>query len=304
MKQNILISGVTGFVGVNLKEYLNSDYNIIGVYRSNNVNEINYSEIDLKDFENINVFIHLAGKAHDLKNVSKPEEYFEVNTDLTIKLFDLFLESNCQKFIFISTVKAAIDKIETVLTEEILPEPQTPYGKSKLAAENYLLSKELPKGKQVYILRPCMIHGPGNKGNLNLLYKLISKGIPYPLGKYDNYRSFTSIENFCFIIDKLIDKDLSSGVYNISDDTPISTKKLVELIGEETLKPAKILRLPKFIIEFIANVGNVLRLPFNSHRLDKLTENYQVSNEKIKKELNIDLPVSTEEGLRETIKSF
>ncbi len=304
MKQNIFISGITGFVGVNLKKYLHSGYNIIGVYRGNDISKINYNKIALKDFEDKKVFIHLAGKAHDLKNVSKPDEYFEVNTNLTIKLFDLFLKSNCQKFIFISTVKAAVDTIEEVLTEEVKPEPKTAYGKSKLAAENYLLSKKLPEGKQVYILRPCMIHGPGNKGNLNLLYKIISKGIPYPLGKYENHRSFTSIENFCFIIENLINKSIASGVYNVSDDTPIGTTELVELIGKEVLKPAVILKTPKLIVRFMAIIGDVLHLPINTHRLDKLTESYVVSNEKIKKELNVTLPVSAIEGLKETIKSF
>lgn len=82
-------------------------------------------------------------------------------------------------FIFFSTAKAAADRVEGVLTEDVVPSPVGPYGESKIKAEEYILGN-FPAGNdnRVYILRPCMIHGPGNKGNLNLLYSVVSKGIP------------------------------------------------------------------------------------------------------------------------------
>lgn len=301
---NLLISGITGFLGKNLNKYLKSKYEIEGVYRKKENNQLSYEEIVEANFNNKKAFIHLAGKAHDLKNVSKPEEYFVVNTDLTINLFNKFLKSNCEKFIFISTVKAVADTVEGELLEETLPSPETPYGKSKLEAEKYILNKELPKNKKVYILRPCMIHGPDNKGNLNLLYKFISKGIPYPLGSYRNKRSFVSVENICFIIQKLIEKNIPSGVYNIADDEAISTKELVELIGVTTHKSVKIFNIPKMLVSLLASIGTLLKLPFNTHRLNKLVENYVVSNKKIKEALGEDLPVSAKEGLIKTIQSF
>ena len=116
--------------------------------------------------------VHLAGKAHDIKNASNPEEYYETNFELTKRLYDAFLKSNAKKFIFISSVKAAADKVDGILTEDILPNPETHYGLSKLKAEEYILSQELPADKAYYIIRPCMIHGHGNKGNLNLCIRL------------------------------------------------------------------------------------------------------------------------------------
>ena len=117
-----------------------------------------------------------------------------------------------------SSVKAVADEVVGVLDESVIPSPVTAYGKSKLAAEKYLLSQKPSKGKRVYILRPCMIHGPGNKGNLNLLYNFVKKGIPYPFGSFENKRSFVSIDNLCFVIKELIEnKNITSGVYNISD---------------------------------------------------------------------------------------
>ena len=204
-----------------------------------------------------------------------------------------------------SSVKAAADNVEGFLTENVTPNPVTVYGKSKLAAENYILSKEIPKNKRVYLLRPCMIHGPNNKGNLNLLYSFVSKGIPYPFGKYVNKRSFVSVDNLCFIINELIENNtIKSGVYNIADDDSLSTKDLVKIIGNVTNKSTIILNIPKFFVGFLAKIGNILPIPINSERLQKLTENYEVSNSKIKKAIQKELPLTTQKGIEKTISSF
>ena len=301
-----IITGNKGFVGMNLISYLrNKKKDIVGVSRNPFIEELNYEDLNLKILNKAKSFIHLAGKAHDLKKTSEDKDYYEVNTELTKKLFDQFLESNCEVFMYMSSVKAVADSVNGFLTEDIVPNPVTVYGKSKLAAENYILSKKIPSTKRVYILRPCMIHGPHNKGNLNLLYSFVSKGIPYPFGKYENKRSFVSVENLCFIINELLEnKSIQSGIYNIADDTSISTKELVSVIGRTIGKPSKIMNTPKFIVNLVAKIGDVLPLPINSERLNKLTENYEVSNEKIKKSIQKDLPLSAEKGIEKTITSF
>ena len=166
------------------------------------------------------------------------------------------------------------------------------------------MAQRLPEGKYVYILRPCMIHGPNNKGNLNLLYQFVNKGLPFPLGKFQNQRSFLSVGNLCFITLQLFQQQPNSGIYNLSDDGSISTVQLVRLMAEVTGKKARILNIPKPLIFAIASVGGWARLPINRERIDKLTENYVVSNSKIKKVLQIELPLSLTEGLKRTIKSF
>lgn len=299
-KSNIIITGVTGFVGSNLFEYF-LDENI--EITASNLRNLNWkSEIDTE----VSAIIHLAGKAHDLKNNSNLEEYFMINTKLTQELFDFFLASNCRDFIFFSSVKAVTDKSEAVVTEEIVPTPKTAYGQSKQLAEQYILNKTLPKGKRVFIIRPSMIHGPGNKGNLNLLYQLVRKGIPWPLGAFHNQRSFCSIDNVCHVVNQILEReDISSGVYNLADDEAISTNELIQIIADTTRKKAIILSVSKKIINTIAKIGDVFHLPLNSERLDKLTENFVVSNTKIKAVLGIEkLPVSAKEGLTKTIKSF
>jgi nucleoside-diphosphate-sugar epimerase len=291
--KSILITGWAGFVGSNLIKFFSSIYEFV-TFKKGTLVQVNQD-----------VVIHLAGKAHDLKNVSSSDEYYKVNTELTKEIFDAFLTSEAKVFITLSSVKAVADEVDGELTEEVTPNPITHYGKSKLLAEQYILSQPIPDGKRVYILRPCMIHGPGNKGNLNLLYNLVSKGFPWPLGLFENSRSYLSIENLCFIIKELIEREeIPSGVYNVADDVPLSTNEVIKMIAESKGKQARILNLSQNLIKVIASMGDSLKLPLNSERLQKLTESYIVSNAKIKKALSKQLPVSSKEGLMRTFKSF
>jgi nucleoside-diphosphate-sugar epimerase len=296
-EMKVSITGASGFVGLNLQNYLKFSHEI----ESRSVRYIPNQRFEIRS----DVIIHLAGKAHDLRKVINPQEYYEANFELTKQLFDAFLNSDAEVFIFMSSVKACADKVEGVLIENDSYGPKTHYGISKLQAEQYILNKQLPEGKRVYILRPCMIHGSGNKGNLNLLYSLVCKRIPWPLGAFSNQRSFLSVENLCFIIRELLEnKEITSGIYQVADDEPISTNELIELIGTSLGKKSKILKVPSWVVTKAANLGDYLHLPLNSERLQKLTESYVVSNEKIKKALRKELPISTKEGLTKTIESF
>lgn len=306
----ILITGIHGFVGSNLVKAMGQNNEIYGLdivapEKEGVVKTFSWSDLDEDKIPQVDAIIHLAGKAHDLKKTSGPEIYFKINTGLTQKIYDWFLKSSAKKFIFFSSVKAAADFVPgDILTEDIVPNPVGPYGESKINAEEYILSHPAT-GKQVYILRPCMIHGPGNKGNLNLLYGVVKKGIPWPLGAFENRRCFTSIGNLCFAIEGLLTKDIASGIYNMGDDGALSTNELITVICDALDKKVHIWHLPKGLMNGMAKIGDVLHLPLNSERLTKLTENYVVSNAKIKKALGIDkMPISAEEGLTQTIKSF
>lgn len=311
----ILITGVHGFVGSNLVEALKKEHTIYGLdIISPQKDGVRFTfGWDYLDKEGgipeIDAIIHLAGKAHDTKNQSAAETYFKINTGLTEKIYDYYLKSKAKKFIFFSSVKAAADRVEGEFVDEnVVPAPVGPYGESKIKAEEYIRSKEserVANGKETYILRPCMIHGPGNKGNLNLLYGVVKKGIPWPLGAFENKRTFTSIDNLCYIIGGLLSKNVESGIYNINDDEAVSTNELIEIICEALGKKAHIWRIPCGFMEAVARLGGILHLPLNPERLQKLTENYVSSNAKIKRALDIEqLPVRARDGLTKTIMSF
>jgi len=321
---NILITGAFGFVGTNISEAIKNEFNphliAVDILESNNhiYNEfVEWKAIDKLEWDNLDAVIHLAGKAHDTKNTTEDKTYFDINLGLTQQIFEYFLKSNARKFILFSSVKAVADQVKgEQLTEEDIPNPQTAYGKSKLAAENYILdtlqnlshnarSGSVLPDKKVYILRPCMIHGPGNKGNLNLLHKLVQKGIPWPLGNFNNKRSFTSMDNLAFVINRILQTDIAQGIYQMADDEVISTNRLIDLIAVAKGKKSRIWNINKKMIRGFANMGDIFRLPLNSERLKKLTESYVVSNKKIKQALDIEsMPVSAEEGMRKTLQAF
>jgi nucleoside-diphosphate-sugar epimerase len=290
---SVFITGSSGFVGKSFIANF-SDEKLIQWNRGNEIN-----------IDSALIVIHLAGKAHDLKKASNGDEYYQVNTELTKKVFDAFLVSDAKVFITLSSVKAVADEVSGELTEEYIPNPITHYGKSKLLAEQYLLTTEFPEGKRVYILRPCIIHGPGNKGNLNLLYKLASKGIPWPLGAFENKRSFCSIDNLMFVIKELIEReDIQSGVYNVADDMPLSTNEVISILAESQNRKPRIWNISRRLIDLGAKIGNVLKLPLNEERLQKLTDSYVVSNEKLMSAIGKPLPASSREGLLNTFNSF
>ena len=315
--KSLLITGIHGFVGTNLVNALKDHYDIYGLdiispEQDGVIRTFSWDDLENNRIPQVDAIIHLAGKAHDTKNKSAADVYFKVNTDLTKKIFDYFTaHKSIEKFIFFSSVKAAVDKVPgEILTEDVTPCPVGPYGESKVRAEEYILEQLNNKpaaynGRDVIIMRPCMIHGPGNKGNLNLLYGVISKGIPWPLGAFDNRRTFTSIDNLTFVIGRILSSHVESGIYNMADDEALSTNELIRVMCKAMDKKARIIKLPRGIINASARIGDVLHLPLNTFRLDKLTESYVVSNNKIKKALGIDrMPIKAYDGLAHTIKSF
>ena len=161
----ILISGAYGFVGTNLSRYLAAKGHKCIALDIAKGNAEAYSGfhawdgLDGIDWPSIDAVVHLAGKAHDLKKVSDPQSYFDINVGLTERLFNV-CNGKVSRFIYFSSSKAA--------------DADTPYGKSKLAAEQFLDGRAI-------VLRPAMIHGPGNKGNLNLLWGIARRGFPWPL---------------------------------------------------------------------------------------------------------------------------
>ena len=412
----ILITGAFGFVGTNLSAALTSanKHHLIAVDlvepEHHNYSEyIAWDKLHTIGHKKIDAIIHLAGKAHDTRNTSAEQEYFDINLGLTQRIFEYYLQSGATKFIFFSSVKAVADTVPgEYLTEETTPTPGTPYGRSKLAAENYLqqnfslpgtlnsepktlnskpetlnsepktlnsepetlnskpetlnskpetlnskpetlnsepktlnsepetlnsepetlnskpetlnsepktlnsesktLNSEpetLNSTPSIFILRPCMIHGPGNKGNLNLLYRMVSKGIPWPLGAFENNRSFLSVDNLSFVISQIIQKEIAPGTYQVADDIPLSTNRIIELIAEAQKQKPRIWKLNKKLVQNFAHTGDIMHLPLNSERLQKLTESYVVSNQKLKTALGIDkMPFDAEEGMKKTLDSF
>lgn len=288
----IFLTGASGFVGSNIKNspYLDS-YNF-RFYDRNNI-----------DLKGISAVFHFAGIAHDLDGFYTKEDYLEVNVELTKRVYKEFLNSDASLFVYLSSIKAVADNFEGSLDENTGPNPQTFYGISKLIAEEFISSNPIPNGKRFIILRPALIYGKQNKGNLMLLNSLIKKIHIWPLNSFNNARSFCYIENLCFALNEFLQNEqIESGVYNICDDESISTNDLVAGIARINKISFLNISLPKKIINAIACLGSILNLPFNKITLNKLTQNYVVNNSKLVKSLGKSLPFSLEKGLELTFK--
>ena len=325
----VLITGAYGFVGTNLSDYLaGRDFetwaldvrsqlggaNAKGTY----AREFDWEGLEGIPWGEVDAVIHLAGKAHDTRNTSDAKAYFDVNVGLTRKVVEMLVATERKRsatFILFSSVKAVADQVEGVLTEDAVPAPQTPYGRSKLEAEK-VVQEAIGKGSKghtsgqhmpikSFILRPCMIHGPGNKGNLNLLLRIVGSGLPWPLGAFENRRSFASIGNVCAAVEGLLGGKAAPGVYQIADDEALSTNELIRMMAEIMGKRVRIWNVPAGLVRWLARAGDVLHLPLNSERLKKLTESYVVSNTEVKKAMGWGkMPVSLRDGMTKTLESF
>ncbi len=311
------MTGIGGFVGQNLAATLRrAGHEIIGLSREKSASAtLTWVDVSAGTLPPFDAVIHLAGYAHDLKHRARAQVYFDVNTELTKQIFGAFqAEASARLFFFFSSVKAVADFVPASeeLMEEVVPAPAGPYGESKRAAEKFLQENfdfggnDGASGRRLYILRPCMIHGCGNKGNLNLLYAVVRRNLPWIFGAFENRRSFLSMENCAFIVEKMLAGTPPSGVYNLADDDPLSTNTLVEtMTAAMGRKRMRVVKFPAGILRFCASAGTLFHLPFNRERLTKLTESYVVSNAKIRRALGFEkLPVPVREGIAETVKSL
>jgi len=309
-KHRVLITGISGFVGRHLTDYLigKGEFEVVGLDLESAIKSVpvqSYSWENISKVGHVDTVIHLAGIAHDLGRKFSDADYFRVNTKLTEEIYTWFLSSGTNRFIYFSTVKAVRDYSESPLEEDANPEKVGVYGTSKKLAEDFLLAHLPSPGRSMIIFRPCMIHGPQPKGNLVSLHKYITKGLPYPFGRIKNQRSYLSIDNLCFLLERTITTDIPSGIYHLADDTPLSTKRIIELIGETSSTQPLIVNIPVAFINLLAGLGSALNLPFNRKVLKKLAGNFIVSNQKIKNVLTISsLPVSAEEGMKKAVCSL
>ncbi len=291
----ILVAGQSGYLGTLISQEFNNEQIVTANFRKD--------DVKVKDMD---IIINCIGKTPDDKNVSY-EEYLNSNFEVVKKIYKTFIDSNANMLIHFSSISAVAEEMsEDGLDEDAECNPVTDYGITKRMAEEFLLEQKLPNDKKVIILRPTRIHGANDKGTIFKLYKMVKK-IPYPFGSIDNQRSFLAFDNLIFLIKEIINhKDkIETGIYNVNDDEPLSTLQIINLLKKYSYHKLIIINMPKKFFVILAKIGTFLHLPFNFIVLNKITQSRIVSNQKIKTALSIKkLPLTAEEGLIKTIKSF
>ncbi len=275
---NIAITGSNGFVGSN---YIKRNTNNI-------INRVCLQNTPLSkiSFKNTDVVLHLAALVHQMKG-APDQEYFRVNTELTYSLAKKAQKEGVSQFIFISTIKVfgENNKENDRWDENTGTHPIEPYGQSKLKAENLIQELET-NNFTVSIIRTPLIYGPGVKGNIHNLLKLIDKYPIIPFGGIKNIRSMVYTDNLCAMIDKIIATN-ASGIYIAGDNEQLSTTKFVEEIIKRFNKKKILLKSPKltqFAIKktfpslYYRLFGSIIVEPQNSFKRLNFTPPYSVSD--------------------------
>lgn len=294
----IVLTGTTGYIGQNLTKYFNSKSK---KNKSISLRFQNWHKMMPLETETI---IHLAAINLNPQDSAFDEEYFRVNTELTSKLFRYFLNSNAKTFIFLSTTEL-IDKHTTDVTENSKVNPTNPFLQSKLDAEQFVLKQDLPEGKRAIILRVAPVYGRETKSTLHDTFSFC-KRFPWFFGVFDTKQSFCNIDNLTEIIAQISENTgVPSGIYNVADNEPISSIQLVNWIAAVFDKKAKIIKVPKGILNLFAKIGDMLNWEFNSNKLFELSHSRIVNGNKIKAALDKNkMPVETETAVLKTIEYY
>ncbi len=308
----ILLTGATGFIGNSLCEtLLKHHHEIVAVTRSqvNTDRNITYlhkalsGDTDWADvFKGVDVIIHLAGRAHVMKEASVDpyQAYADVNIHATKHLAEQAALSGVKRLIFLSSVKVNGERTKDVaFSETDSPKPEDDYGKTKCEAESVLMSIAKETGMEVVIIRPPLVYGQGVKANFKSLIKLARLNIPLPFGNVANKRSLIYLENLIdFIMLCINHPSAANQTFLVSDDEDVSTTQLIKYIKEASGKRPLLIPVPQSWLRF------VFQLMGKSSFSDRLLGNLQVDITKAKTLLNWKPPYSLKEGIKKTVSDF
>lgn len=317
MKESILVIGGSGFIGSNLINILYREHKVINIDKKNSSGFPEITRLaDIRDLDSLrsaitksDTVILLAAEHAD--NVSPISLYYDVNVEGTKNVISLCEETGVSTIIFTSTV-AVYGLNKPVSTESSQTEPFNDYGRSKLQAEKLLedwYSRD-KSNRNLIVIRPTVVFGPGNRGNVYNLLKQIISGRFIMIGDGRNLKSMCYVDNIAQFIKFCICKKLSGyHLFNYVDKPDLLTKELVSIVKSLAHK-----KVPSFKIPY--NVGMLLgysldvvskvsrkKFPISSIRIKKFCSNTVYSSEHLVK-TGFEAPISIKEGLKATIKSI
>ncbi len=321
----ILITGSNGFIGSHLIPVLRkkSSWLVTATVRSSSHELVSYiipvtvGNIDgstnwTSCLKGIDTVIHLAARAHILEeNLPNPEvEFFKINTEGTANLVKHSIQAGVKHFIFLSSIGAMATLNKYPLSETSPCQPDTPYGRSKLAAEQALISLTTQSEMSWTILRPPLVYGQGHRGNMERLVKLVKKGLPLPFGQVNNRRSLIYVGNLIdAIITCISHPNAKNQTFLISDGNDLSTPDLIRKIAYYLDCPCNLLPVPPGLLRWAGNLGDLgekllaRSLPINTSIIDRLLSSLVVDSSHIRTTLNWEQPFTVEEGLKFTLQN-
>jgi len=227
--------------------------------------------------------IHAAGLAHTIpKSKEEEERFYDVNFHGTENLCKALELNPPDSFVFISTIAVYGRDFGTKLQESEPLKGLTPYAKSKILAEKYLVGWSKEYNVNLVILRLPLVAGQNAKGNLGAMVSGIKKGYYFNIKDSEAKKSIVLAEDIAELIPELVGKN---GTYNLSGDRDYTFKEISKIIARQ-LGKKNIMSIPNWFVKGISKVGDFITfLPINSDKYLKMTNDLTVSAEKAKKEL-------------------
>ena len=305
----VLITGSTGFIGTSLVKQLTNSYDTIALIRSKNnmlpenIQQIVANNIFTADLsENIDVIIHLAGRAHILndQSVDPLTEFRKVNVEGTLQLARQALEKKVKRFIFMSSIGVnGSVTLQQPFTEDAIPQPHADYAVSKLEAEHELKKLFAGSDTELVIIRPPLVYAAHAPGNFARLLKLVASNLPLPFAGTQNKRSFVALENLVDFIQTCIEHpNAANQTFLVADQTPISTRELVQYLKQGMGKPARFIYIPQPLMKLgAACIGK-------SKLYEQLFDSLEVDTTKAQKLLGWTAPLSTQQAMLQAGQNY
>ncbi|MBK5968673.1 MULTISPECIES: NAD-dependent epimerase/dehydratase family protein [Thiorhodovibrio] len=308
---SVLVTGATGFVGNALCPYLSErGWTVIAGLRTAGVlppgavadrllGDLAQAPRLAEALAGIDSIVHLAGRAHVMREHSNNPEraFFAANVQATENLANAAVQAGVRRLVFISSIKVNGESTDgrPPFRASDTPSPEDAYGRSKLAAEQALQRIAGRTGLQVVIIRPPLLHGPGVKGNLLRLLRLIERGIPLPLGAIENQRSLLAVENLCDLINHCLHHPAASGETLLAaDSSPLSTPELIDALASGMKKPARLLPIPVALLNALATISG------RQATLQRLAGSLLIDTQQSCQRIAWTPPIETKTGLRQT----
>lgn len=313
----ITVIGGSGFIGTNLVEVLKDVYEvkIVDKQKSHFFPELttiaDICDIDAlrKAIEPTDIIVNLAAEHRD--DVSPKSLYYDVNVQGTKNILQVMNEKSIKTIFFTSSV-AAYGLNKENPNEEHPVDPFNDYGITKFQAEEVLREwHTTDSNRNLFILRPTVVFGPRNRGNVYNLLKQIASGKFMMIGKGQNKKSMAFVKNIVGFIKYAIDENMYSGyhLFNYIDKPDLSTIELVKVAEKATGKKLSPMQIP-YALGYLGGLGfDVLakitgkKLTISSVRIKKFCATTQFDSSKMLA-TGYKAPYTLSEGISETIKSI